>query len=320
MREIAVGLLPLTLACLAAAGPVEGGWEWRETLTPHFRIQHQETWIPSGLTLGVERAHFRLRMDLGALSPWLSRERIGLYLYRDLDSYVGGQFQPPAWSNGVAVYERKAVALPAMKKTPEMLRVIAHETAHLLFVGYFRERRRDPPYWLNEGLAMVEETDASDRPETSPWYQEMAAMDPKDWYAMADFLALSPIQDLGGDQKAVGRWYVQAYAVTRFLLRGHSRLQFKSFCSDLRDGRTAAEALARVYRYRDPEDFEKRWRLWLADPVHRRLVAALPESARPRADGIVRRSAVWHSSMTAFGDFQPLTLSSRVNRGDSPAK
>jgi hypothetical protein len=91
----------LLLGCAFPKAVIGSSWEWKETVTPHFRINHQETWLPQGLTIGAEKLHFRLGMDLGQFSPWMSKERISLYIYRDLDSYVNGEFSPPAWSNGV---------------------------------------------------------------------------------------------------------------------------------------------------------------------------------------------------------------------------
>lgn len=299
MVGVILGLLAV-LALPAAAAVPQKGWDWRETTTPHFRVLHQTTWLPPGLTMGVERIHSRLRMDLGAFSPWISHERIELYVYSDLQSYVAGEFKPPAWSNGVAIYDKKAVAIPTMKEPSQMLRVIAHETTHLIFVSYFREQHRDPPSWLNEGIAMVEEAESRDKPETSQWYQNMVEMKRTSWFPLERFFSISPTKDLHDDKKDVSEWYVQAYSVTHFLVRKHSNLQFKSFCSDLRDGKTVAQALWLVYRYRNVNDFEKKWHAWLDDPLHKRRVAALANSQRSSGDGVVEKAARWSPSFGSF--------------------
>jgi hypothetical protein len=78
----------------------------------------------------------------------------------------------------VAVYDKNAVAIPTMRETSQMLRVLAHENTHLIFVKYFREGHRDPPSWVNEGLAMLEEADSPDKPETSVWYPEHGRHEP----------------------------------------------------------------------------------------------------------------------------------------------
>jgi hypothetical protein len=275
------------------------GWEWRETLTPHFRVMHQSTWLPPGLTIGIERINFRLRMDLGMFQNWSSQERAGIYLYRDMDSYVHGEFEPPPWSNGVAVYSKNAVAIPAMKETSQMLRVLAHENTHLIFVKYFRESHADPPSWVNEGLAMLEEADSPDRPETSTWYQNMVEMDSRRWFPMEQFLSLSPTKDLHDDKTLVQTFYVQAYSVTHFMVRKHSHLQFKAFCDQLRDGKSAADALRLAYHYRSVGDFERRWRAWLNDPTHKRRVSMLTAAQRSESDGVVDQAGQ-NNSFKAF--------------------
>jgi len=72
--------------------------------------------------------------------------------------------------------------------------------------------------------------------------------------------------------------------VTHYLLRKHSRLQFKSLCGALRDGKPVADALWLTYRYKKVSDLDKKWRAWLADPAHKRRVAALAGDARKGVD------------------------------------
>lgn len=274
------GLLAVLLLA-ASAGARDGqGWDWRQANTPHFIINHQTTWLPAGFTMSAERVHSRLRMDLGMFSPWMAREKINLFVYADQESYLAGEFRPPKWSNGLAIYDRKAVVMPTMKDPRKMLSVMAHETTHLLFDSYWRETKREPPAWINEGLAMLEEAESPDRPETSIWYQQMTMADPRRFPNLEAFFRVTPTKDLHNDQAAVGEWYIQAYSVTHFLLRKHSRLQFKSLCAALRDGKPVADALWLTYRYKRVGDLDKKWRGWLADPIHKRRVAALAGEAR----------------------------------------
>ncbi len=290
-----------------SAGARDGqSWDWRLTSTPHFLINHQTTWLPAGFTMGAERVHFRLRMDLGMFSPWMSRDKINLFVYSDHNSYLAGEFVPPKWSNGLASYERKAVVMPTMKDPRKMLAVMAHETTHLLFNSYWRQAHREPPSWINEGLAMLEEAESPERPETSVWYQQMTVIDPKQFPDLETFFAVTPTKDLHNGQAAVEEWYVQAYSVTHFLLRKHSRLQFKSLCAALRDGKPVADALWLTYRYRRVADLDKKWRAWLADPIHKRRVALLADAARKGVDenavgkaGL--KSWVFKSFWTSFG-------------------
>lgn len=298
MRGALIAVLMLSGPALARDGQ---GWDWRQSNTPHFIINHQTSWLPAGFSMGVEKVHSRLRMDLGMFSPWMAKEKINLYVYEDQQSFLAGEFEPPKWSNGLAIYERKAVAMPTMKDPRKMLSVMAHETTHLLFDSYWREAHREPPAWINEGLAMLQEADSPERPETSIWYQQMTLIEPKKFPDLETFFAVTPTKDLHDDSAAVGEWYVQAYSVTHFLLRKHSRLQFKSLCAALRDGKPVADALWLTYRYKKVSDLDKKWRAWLADPIHKRRVAALAGDSRKQMDeGSVTKAGLKGSSFKSF--------------------
>ena len=271
-----------------------GDWSWRQSITPHFEISHQGAWLPTGFELSLERIHSRLRLDLAMFSPWMSNERIKLHLYRDAKSYGEGEFHPPPWSNGIAIYRQRTVAVPDQGNTNKLLQVISHETTHLIFESYWGESGKSPPSWLNEGLAMMEEAQAPDHPESSDWYREMIYVLPGRATPLEDFVEISPTQDLRNDKTAVELWYVESYSLVTFLFRTHSRLQFKSFCSDLRDGKSFQESLWLVYRYNSIEQFENAWKAWLKEPIHRRRLARTGAALRKNSD----------ESFDRAGDFQ----------------
>jgi len=301
-------LFALALAGQAAAAPQESGWGWQETLTTHFRILHQTTFLPANFTMGLEKINSRLHMDLGLFENWSSGGRVAVYLYKDQRSYAAGEFRPPPWSNGVAIYDKRTIAIPTMRTAQQMLRVLAHENTHIIFVNYFRESHRDPPHWVNEGLAMLEEADSPDRPQSSQWYQGMVAVDASRWFPLETFFRISPTEDLRNDQKQVELFYVQAYSVTHFLVRKHTPLQFKAFCDRLRDGQDVASALRLAYHYRSVGEFEGRWRQWLADPSHRRRVDALPLSARASDSGVVDQAGAAQAGKSFGSGFSTWTL------------
>ena len=116
-------------------------------------------------------------------------------------------------------------------------------------------------------------------------------MDPKRWFPMERFLELSPTTDLRDDKDLVSIFYVQAYSLAHFLVRQHTPLQFKAFCDQLRDGKSAADALRLAYHYRGPADLEARWRQWLLDPSKRHRVEALTLTQRSQDGGVVDQSA-----------------------------
>lgn len=263
--------MALLTLCLALAGALSAaekaaGWAWHTTTSPHFEVSHEMSWMPPGFIVSLEKIHSRLRMDLAAFTPWMAKERVKVFLYKDQASYLRGEFQPPSWSDGLALYSIKAVAVPDRPDRRALMKVLAHEATHLFFRSYFQESKRDPPDWLNEGLAMLEEEDPR---EFSERYIQMAYTQPSDLMPIEAFFKVKATEDLHS-KKSASNWYVQAYSVVRFLHRSHSKLQFKAFCSEIRDGKSAEEALWLVYRYRKVGDFQRSWTKWLFDPQRKR--------------------------------------------------
>lgn len=250
-----MGLL-LLLSCLASAA------DWHTTQTPHFEVYHQAAFMPPGFMVSLEKIHSRLRMDLSMFSPWMAKEKIKLYLYKDRQSYLQGQFAPPKWSDGLAIFQLKAVAVPDRADRKELAGTIAHEITHLLFESYWQERKMEAPVWLDEGLAMLEEDDPR---QPSGRLLALAYSEPGEIIEMERFFSITPAKDLKSDASAQ-RWYNQAYGMTRFLYRSHSKLQFKAFCGHIRDGKSAQQALWLTYRYATLKKFEDAYLKWLRDP------------------------------------------------------
>ncbi len=294
-----MALLPIAAfaAVSHAASP-----RWNQTLSPNFEIYHESSFLPSGTTLKLGGMHGRLRRDLSMFAPWMAKERVKVYLYKSKKSYVEGEFQPPAWSNGVAFYDRKLIATYEVKPQAKIFSVLAHEMAHLFFESYWGEEKKLPPVWLNEGLAMLEEAEDAKNPEKSEWYLSMEILEGGNYLPFHRFMKIQPTRDLANsDRDTVTLWYVQAYSMVYFLYRKHSRLQFLNFCKLLRDGKPLKKVLWQVYRFQSLAKFEKAWRDWLKLPKTR-LRAVRRSSARvetPKDE----RSKRWKLKRTGFRNF-----------------
>ncbi|MDE2237887.1 MAG: hypothetical protein KGK30_08360, partial [Elusimicrobia bacterium] len=172
-------------------------------------------------------------------------------------------------------YSRRVVAVYDQPSEKKLLAVIAHETTHLLFESWWAEgSRQNPPDWLNEGLAMVEEA-PPEQIGHSDWYEAMAALPKSDTLDLKRLMSLSPTADLHDRRARVSAWYVQSYSLVYFLLRKHSPLQFKSLCKDLRDGVEVEKALWLVYHYRSYRQLQEAWLAWLSGLNPRRVAGAL---------------------------------------------
>ena len=260
---------------LALAPSSRAGWSWHKSLSPHFAIHHEAAFLPDGYMMSLERLHGRLRLDLGMFSPWMGKERLKLYLYRNRRSYLTGEFKPPSWSNGISLYDKRTVVVHDQVDRAKLLEVTAHETTHILFESYWGEAGKTAPGWLNEGLAMVQEGDP-EHPERSDWFGAMATLLETGYLGFDDFMSLDSADDFKNDKSRVQTWYVQAYSLSYFLLRKHSRFQFKNLCAALRDGKPVQEAFWLVYRYKNTAQLEKAWVEWLMRRETRRKIQNRP--------------------------------------------
>ncbi|MDE2292866.1 MAG: hypothetical protein KGL53_12355, partial [Elusimicrobia bacterium] len=280
------GLAALLLSGLAApparaaASLDDAGTDWHETVAPHFLFEHESAFAPGGMTLQLEKLHNRLRLDLSMFAPWMAKERLKLYLYSTQTSFLRGQFHPPPWSNGLALSEDRTVTSFMMPDREKLLQVLAHETTHVLFEGWWAEDGKKPPSWLNEGLAMMEETGGAEGVH-SDWNDALEAVDPDQLMPLAQVVAITPTKDLHDDRQDVTLWYIEAYGVVRYLYTTRSRMQFFDFCSQLRDGRPLADALWRVYRFRGLAALEKDFRATLKHSGRRLVLPRGSASASP---------------------------------------
>lgn len=261
---------------------------WHQTLSPHFDVQHEAAFAPAGLTLELERLHNRLRLDLSMFAPWMAKERITLNVYAGQSSYLRGRFKPPTWSNGIAFAPLRTV-VTYWGQGPKVYQVLGHETTHLLFEGWWAEAGKTPPVWLNEGLAMLEETGEAGA-DTSDWQQALDNIDPAEYTPFSRFVKVVPTRDLKDDKGRVTVWYAQAYGTVRLLYKSRQRMQFFNFCAQLRDGRPLDDALWRVYRIRGTGGLEKEFRAALKrrPGTGARLEPAPSASVPPPKAGVPR--------------------------------
>ncbi len=145
------------------------GASWHLKSAPHFEIYHESSWSPNSVTLELERLYGKLRLNVSMFAPWMMKEKTRIYIYRNQETYLKGEFTPPKWSKGLAYFSKKTIVVYDTGDTVKLLAVIAHELTHLYFESFYGEHIKYPPQWLNEGLAvMMEDLSYS---VDSPWSQ-----------------------------------------------------------------------------------------------------------------------------------------------------
>lgn len=243
----------------APPGAVPAGPDWHVKVSPHFEILHESAWSPASISLEMEKMYASMRLSMSMFAPWMVKERSKIYIYSSQESYLNGEFQPPRWSKGLAYASKKTIVVYDTGDAGKLKAVIAHELAHLYFEGYFAEKLKYPPQWLNEGLAVYMEESVF--PEGGPWGQALAYFPEARRVPFDRFFGLK-IDALGSDAE-ISDWYLQSYGTVLYLYRPNMRLQFKGLCEALRAGEKLDDALWRVYRVRGEADFSKKWSAWL---------------------------------------------------------
>ncbi len=245
----------------APAAPAAPRTAWHLKSSPHFEIYHESSWSPASISLEMERMYASMRMSMAMFAPWMIKEKAKIYIYASQDSYLNGEFAPPKWSKGLAYSARKTIVVYDTGDAAKLKAVIAHELGHLYFEGYFAEKLKYPPQWLNEGLAVYLED--SSFPEGGPWGRALAYFPEARRYPFDRFFDLK-IDQLDSDAR-IADWYLQAYGAVLYLYRPSQRLQFKGLCEALRSGEGLQDALWKYYRVGGGKDFARKWGAWLQE-------------------------------------------------------
>ncbi|HAF94756.1 MAG: hypothetical protein A2X34_03230 [Elusimicrobia bacterium GWC2_51_8] len=255
MPLIAVLSAALALAAEISTAPQVS---WHLKSSPHFEVYHESNLSPSAVSLELERMYSSMRLNLAMFAPWMVREKTKIYIYSGRKSYIAGEFTPPKWSKGLALFDKKTVVVYDTGDMAKLKAVLAHELTHLYFESYFGEKLTYPPQWLNEGLAVFMEDNSY--PKAGPWGQALPYL-PKERLIKFDKFFSIKVVDLTSERQ-ISDWYLQSYGIVAYLFRPRQRLQLKNFCALLRKGEKLKTALWETYRIQNTVELEGRWLLW----------------------------------------------------------
>ena len=266
MRKLLLAPLLCCAACVdvptagapaAAPLPVESPYQgldpgYKPEETAHFVVQAYTSADAAHYAALCEENYARIMQDLGLYSFAPARP-YNVVVYRDSAEFHSKTGQPD-WSGGAAygnallLFESGALAS-----------TLAHEMTHLVFNEFMGLSQAAQLRWLNEGVAVYEETRA-DQTVAAAYaarVREGVAPDPIPFSQMVN---LAPQSE---SSKNVDRWYAQAGSVVGFLVRQGGSFSFSLFLGRLRDGETVDRALADTYNglWKKLPDLEKAWTL-----------------------------------------------------------
>jgi hypothetical protein len=193
----------------------------------------------------------RCSLYLRQISAWLLGGRLWphvteVVVHRDRKAYLATG-AVAHWSSGGFVFRRDPDGTAtrrvdvfqvdgAGRFQPRLLSVVLpHELCHVVVTEYFGDR--EPPLWLNEGLAMLSE-------DVDPLWRQRPLLGPLQEGTAKRWKWLFAQQQVR--RQDVAEFYAQAASVTRFLLEHLEVAQFQALLSELKGGQDSFSALSRA--------------------------------------------------------------------------
>ena len=222
----------------------------KTTESAHFLIKAYTSETSAVISRTCEAAYNRVMGDVGLYS-FAPAKPYNIVVYRDAEEYRKKTGQPN-WSGGISygnailVYESQRAAA-----------VLAHEMTHLIFSEFMGPANSPDKRWINEGLAVYEETRA-DISSKVVYDQRVVNLVRPNPIPFSQMINLAPQKE---QDAMVERWYAQVYSVIYLMIGRGGTLGFSIFITKLKAGfgldAAATEAFPNLWK--NPGDLEKAW-------------------------------------------------------------
>lgn len=248
---------PAAAASAAARLPVESPYQGldpghKTEETAHFVVKAYASSGAAHYAALCEENYSRIMQDLGLYS-FVPARPYNVVIYKDAAEFHSKTGQPE-WSGGAA-YGNALLLFEGegLKAT------LAHEMTHLVFNEFMGLSQSASLRWLNEGVAVYEET-RSDQGSAAAHAARVTAGVAPNPIPFSQMVNLAPQNE---SQRNVDRWYAQVGSVVGFLVRQGGSFSFSIFLRKLRDGATVDRALEDTYNglWKKLPDLEKSWKL-----------------------------------------------------------
>lgn len=240
----------------AARQPVESPYKgldpgYKTEETAHFVVQAYTSAGAVHYAALCEANYSRIMQDLGLYS-FVPARPYNVVIYKDSAEFHERTGQP-SWSGGAA-YGNALLLFEGEGLNATM----AHEMTHLVFNEFMGLSQAAQLRWLNEGVAVYEET-RSDQVSAAAYAGRVAAVS-QNPIPFSQMVNLAPANE---SRKSVDRWYAQVGSVVGFLVRQGGSFSFSIFLGKLRDGASVDKALDETYNglWKKLADLEKSWKL-----------------------------------------------------------
>lgn len=212
-------------------------------VTIHFTVYSINEQPLKDLAQQVEKIYKTVIADTN-LYNFNPPERFLIYLYPDAQAYKENT-KRPEWSGGFAA-NRKIYTFEGK----HLLYILPHEITHLIFNDFMGEKAVKVSRWINEGLAMYEETKNSGIKK--PLFDKTKRL------TLGEFTAFD--FETAPAEK-VNIWYSHSESLLGFLLTKYPKEKFYNFLTKLRETENTDEALFWGYQseFKNMSDLEIAW-------------------------------------------------------------
>ncbi len=277
----------------------------------NVKMQRRKQGIPTpNLSMKFNNVYQSLFRNI----PWLMGGSANVYVYQNRENFLEHEPVASDWSGAFFSPDNNRIVMyDEPNDVSKMLSQFQHELTHLFVENYFcppGSNKPEPPVWLNEGLAVNME-DITNKASGGVWARDLIVINflPSSKSPAKDLREPRPIsnttvrflkfsdfvqKDSYDSAVAAGKvedWYMQAYAMVRFLFKPYNsqypekRIQFEQFTKLLNtyqykkgpkgrfakdeDGRRIKirtplqEALKTAYGYESIDNFEIAFWQWL---------------------------------------------------------
>jgi hypothetical protein len=257
--DVPMGELPADAS--AARQPVEIPYKdldpgYKSQETAHFSLKAYTSSSASLYASMCEDDYNRIMQDLGLYS-FVPAKPYNVVVYKDSAEYHAKTGQPD-WSGGATL--GNALLLyegDGLKATT------AHEMTHLIFNEFMGLSQTSAAElrWLNEGVAVYEETRSS-QVSASSYAARLANSVAANPIPFSQMVNLAPQNE---SQQNVDRWYAQVWSVAGFMISQGGSFNFSIFLGKLRDGAGMDKAIAETYTngWKKLSDVESQWLLYV---------------------------------------------------------
>lgn len=198
----------------------------------HFKVHAYGSQVAQDTSNTCEQAYSRVMTDTGLYS-FSPRGLYEIVIYGSQDEYRKKTGQPD-WSAGVTVGNSIYTFY-----SPTINGILAHEMTHLIWYEFMNGRLSDQQRWVNEGLAVYEESKARNR-----GYELFGSF--------LDTLRTAPIpmdqlQNMAPNTERAydaSLWYAESESLIRFMIERGGRIGFGQFLGAIQMGQTFDSAIA----------------------------------------------------------------------------